>query len=53
VGLKNVRERLKLIYGDAASFSIASNFPNGIAATITVPRAGPANPPPTAQASHA
>jgi len=42
VGLKNVRERLRLIYGDAAAFSIASNFPKGVAATITVPKAGPA-----------
>jgi len=41
VGLKNVRERLRLIYGDAASFSIMANFPNGVAATITVPKAGP------------
>ncbi|HEY2630204.1 MAG TPA: histidine kinase, partial [Usitatibacter sp.] len=42
VGLKNVRERLRLIYGDAASFTIAANFPTGVAATITVPRGGPA-----------
>jgi hypothetical protein len=42
VGLKNVRERLRLIYGDAASFTIAANFPSGVAATITVPKAGPA-----------
>ena len=41
VGLKNVRERLRLIYGDAANFSIVANFPNGVAATITVPKAGP------------
>jgi LytS/YehU family sensor histidine kinase len=37
IGLKNVRERLKLAYGDAASFSIGANFPKGVAATITVP----------------
>jgi len=42
IGLKNVRERLKLAYGDDASFSIVSNFPRGVAATITVPSAGPA-----------
>ncbi len=42
IGLKNVRERLRLAYGDAASFSIATNFPKGVAATITVPAAGPA-----------
>ena len=39
IGLKNVRERLRLAYGDAATFSIVSNFPKGVAATITVPRA--------------
>ena len=38
IGLKNVRERLRLAYGDRASFSIVANFPKGVAATITVPR---------------
>ena len=38
IGLRNVRERLRLAYGDAASFAIAANFPRGVAATITVPR---------------
>ena len=38
IGLKNVRERLKLAYGDAASFAIVANFPKGVAATITLPR---------------
>jgi len=37
IGLKNVRERLKLAYGAAASFAIVANFPSGVAATITVP----------------
>ena len=37
VGLNNVRERLKLAYGDKASFNIVSNFPTGVAATIFVP----------------
>jgi len=37
IGLRNVRERLKLAYGDAASFSIGANFPRGVAATIAVP----------------
>ncbi len=41
IGLKNVRERLRLAYGDAASFSIVANFPKGVAATITVPTVGP------------
>jgi signal transduction histidine kinase len=37
IGLRNLRERLKLAYGDAASFSIVANFPRGVAATLTVP----------------
>ena len=41
IGLKNVRERLKLAYGAEAAFSIVGNFPRGVAATITVPAAGP------------
>ncbi len=39
IGLRNVRERLRLGYGDAASFAIGANFPKGVAATITVPHA--------------
>jgi hypothetical protein len=42
IGLKNVRERLKLAYAGAANFSIIANFPNGVAASITVPVKGPA-----------
>ncbi|MGH8108176.1 MAG: sensor histidine kinase [Arenimonas sp.] len=41
IGLKNVRERLKLAYGNVAAFSIVTNFPNGVAASITVPASGP------------
>lgn len=41
LGLKNVRERLKLAYGNTAAFSILTNFPNGVAASITVPVSGP------------
>ncbi|HET9579185.1 MAG TPA: histidine kinase [Usitatibacter sp.] len=37
VGLRNVRERLRLAYGDAASFSIAANFPRGVNATLVIP----------------
>ena len=37
IGLKNVRERLRLAYGGQASFAIVANFPNGVAATINVP----------------
>jgi hypothetical protein len=37
IGLKNVRERLKLAYAGAASFTIVANYPSGVAASITVP----------------
>ena len=37
IGLQNVRERLRLAYGSEASLSVVANFPNGVAATITVP----------------
>ncbi|TCV96374.1 histidine kinase [Luteibacter rhizovicinus] len=37
IGLKNLRERLRLTYGAAATFVIVANFPNGVAATIAVP----------------
>jgi hypothetical protein len=37
IGLRNVRERLRLAYGSDASFAIVANFPSGVAATITVP----------------
>ena len=37
IGLRNIRERLKLAYGEAASFSIVANFPRGVAATLTLP----------------
>ncbi len=37
IGLKNARERLKLIYAGQANLVIAANFPQGVAATINVP----------------
>jgi signal transduction histidine kinase len=37
IGLKNARERLKLIYAGQANLVIAANFPHGVAATINVP----------------
>jgi signal transduction histidine kinase len=48
VGLRNLRERLRLTYGSAASFAIVSNFPSGVAATLTLPLryAGPDKAPP-------
>jgi signal transduction histidine kinase len=36
-GLTNIRERLKLIYGDAAELGIAPNAPTGTRVTIVVP----------------
>jgi sensor histidine kinase YesM len=37
IGLKNVRERLRLVYGSGATLAVVANFPAGVAATITVP----------------
>lgn len=39
IGLKNLRERLRLTCGPQSSFAIVSNFPSGVAATISLPRA--------------
>jgi len=36
-GLTNIRERLKLIYGDAAELKIADNTPTGTRVTVVVP----------------
>ena len=41
IGLKNVRERLRLRYGGDANLSVIANFPAGVAATITVPTQAP------------
>ncbi len=46
VGLRNVRERLRLAYGAAAALDLTANFPAGAAATIVVPKAAPAGPAP-------
>jgi hypothetical protein len=37
VGLANIRERLKLLYGDRASMVVADNTPTGTVVTLTVP----------------
>ncbi|MEO5845646.1 MAG: histidine kinase [Caldimonas sp.] len=37
IGLVNIRERLKLLYGDKASMVVADNLPSGTVVTITVP----------------
>lgn len=44
IGLKNVRERLQLVYGGKASLAVVANFPSGVAATIAVPGAPAATP---------
>ena len=38
IGLKNLRERLRLTCGTEAGFALVSNFPSGMAATLTLPR---------------
>lgn len=42
IGLKNVRERLQLLYGGEATLAVVANFPAGVAATLAVPAAGDA-----------
>lgn len=37
IGLRNVRERLRLLFGSNATLTVIANFPTGVAATITVP----------------
>jgi hypothetical protein len=39
VGLENIRERLRLLYGAKASLAVAQNEPTGTVVTITVPYA--------------
>ena len=38
VGISNVKERIKLIYGDKGKFSLEENYPNGAKAIIEVPK---------------
>jgi sensor histidine kinase YesM len=37
IGLANIRERLKLLYGDAAALELAANVPVGFVAKIVLP----------------
>jgi hypothetical protein len=37
LGLSNIRERLKLLHGEAGKLHIAANIPNGVIATIEIP----------------
>ena len=41
IGLKNVRERLRLVHGNRASLAVVANFPAGVAATICLPAGQP------------
>jgi signal transduction histidine kinase len=43
VGLTNIRERLKLLYGHRASMTVRENTPTGTVVTLTVPYAAQAN----------
>jgi len=47
IGLANVRERLRLVYGDRAALDLGENEPRGFRARITLPaaHARPANDP--------
>ena len=36
-GLANIRERLKLLYGNRAAMTVAENVPSGTVVTLTVP----------------
>ncbi len=37
VGLANIRERLQLLYGNAATLAVTENLPSGTKVTVTVP----------------
>jgi signal transduction histidine kinase len=37
IGLKNLRERLRLVYDGRAALAVVANMPAGVAATISVP----------------
>ena len=44
IGLANIRERLKLLYGDRAGVTVADNSPSGTIVTLTVPYSAQARP---------
>ncbi|MGQ4582808.1 histidine kinase [Lysobacter sp. F60174L2] len=45
IGLRNVRERLRLLFGNEGSLAVIANFPAGVAATLSVPAGPPATAP--------
>lgn len=44
VGLANIRERLRVLYGDAARLSLAEGVPRGAVATLRLPVGSPGSP---------
>jgi hypothetical protein len=50
IGLANIRERLALLYGDAAALELEENEPRGVVARIVVPGQPAAAPPAPIQA---
>jgi hypothetical protein len=53
VGLENIRERLRALYGETAKLTLESNAPAGVIATIEVPMDGLRAPAPGAPAAQA
>ena len=54
VGLDNLRQRLQAMFGDNARFTLESNTPQGVIATLDLPAAGtPIIPPPLPDAAPA
>ncbi len=41
VGLSSIRNRMKLLYGDAATLNLEPNTPSGVVATLTLPTVVP------------
>ncbi len=48
VGLSSIRNRMRLLYGDAATLNLEPNTPSGVVATLTLPVAVPDNTTPSA-----
>ena len=48
VGLNNIRERLKLLFGNKASMTVSENSPTGTVVTLTVPYVAQASEEPAA-----
>jgi hypothetical protein len=44
VGLTNIRERLRVLYGDAARLTLTEGVPRGVVATLRLPVGAPGSP---------